>query len=232
MPGMFDPYHRWLGIPPKDQPANHYRLLGIDLFEPDPEVIRDLAQQRMAHVRTYQLGQYCELSQRILNELAAARACLLDPQKKAAYDEQLSKAPVPAPIDKPEEAENGFPPALPQIRPLTKQWTPRPMPRWLLPTAIGVVVVVGAAFMLTGNHKDKTPGNGKVLRNPPHLNTTVSADNATVTVNEADTAVNTGKYGHVGDDTVTIAASIGKVKRNDAKHTWNWSYTPHGPGKE
>lgn len=23
----FDPYHKWLGIPPKDQPPNHYRLL-------------------------------------------------------------------------------------------------------------------------------------------------------------------------------------------------------------
>ena len=35
----FDPYHKWLGIPPKDQPPNHYRLLGIELFESDPEVI-------------------------------------------------------------------------------------------------------------------------------------------------------------------------------------------------
>ena len=25
----FDPYHRWLGIPPEEQPADHYRLLGI-----------------------------------------------------------------------------------------------------------------------------------------------------------------------------------------------------------
>ena len=36
---MFDPYHKWLGIPPKDQPPNHYRLLGVDLFESDPDVI-------------------------------------------------------------------------------------------------------------------------------------------------------------------------------------------------
>jgi hypothetical protein len=41
MPQAFDPYHRWLGIPPKRQPANHYRLLGLELFETDPEVIRD-----------------------------------------------------------------------------------------------------------------------------------------------------------------------------------------------
>jgi hypothetical protein len=84
--GAFDPYHRWLGISPKDQPPNHYRLLAIDLLEADPEVIRDAAERQMAHVRTYQLGQYVELSQRILNELAGAKACLLDPAKKAAYD--------------------------------------------------------------------------------------------------------------------------------------------------
>ena len=35
----FDPYYDWLGIAPKDQPPNHYRLLGIDLFELKPNVI-------------------------------------------------------------------------------------------------------------------------------------------------------------------------------------------------
>jgi WD40 repeat protein len=89
MPGLFDPYHRWLGIPPKHQPPNCYRLLGLELYEDDAEVIRDAAAQRIAHVRTYQLGQYSDLSQRILNELAAARACLLDPEKKPAYDRDL-----------------------------------------------------------------------------------------------------------------------------------------------
>jgi WD40 repeat protein len=85
----FDPYHRWLAIPPKHQPPNCYRLLGLELYEDDAEVIRDAAAQRMAHVRTYQLGQYSELSQRILNELAGARACLLDQARKAEYDREL-----------------------------------------------------------------------------------------------------------------------------------------------
>ena len=89
MSAAFDPYHRWLGISPKDQPPNHYRLLAIDRFESDAEVIRDAVERQMAHVRTYQLGEYSELTQRILNELAAAKACLLDPARKAAYDGQL-----------------------------------------------------------------------------------------------------------------------------------------------
>ncbi|MGO8748920.1 MAG: SUMF1/EgtB/PvdO family nonheme iron enzyme [Thermoguttaceae bacterium] len=91
----FDPYHRWLGIQPKDQPPNHYRLLGIELFESDPEVIRDATNQRLSHVRTYQLGKNSALSQKILNEIAAARVCLLDSAKKAAYDDVLRTAIAP-----------------------------------------------------------------------------------------------------------------------------------------
>ncbi len=85
----FNPYHRWLGISPKDLPPNHYRLLGLDLFEDDPEAIRDAAEQRMGHVRRYQLGQHMAMSQKILNELALAKASLLDREKKAAYDATL-----------------------------------------------------------------------------------------------------------------------------------------------
>ena len=29
----FDPYDQWLGIPAQEQPPNHYRLLGVSLFE-------------------------------------------------------------------------------------------------------------------------------------------------------------------------------------------------------
>jgi len=47
----FDPYHRWLGIRPEEQPADHYRLLALARFEDEPEVIRDAAEQRMRHVR-------------------------------------------------------------------------------------------------------------------------------------------------------------------------------------
>lgn len=85
MTGKFDPYHRWLGIPAAEQPADYYRLLGLAAFENDPEVIRDAAERQMAHVRSYALGQFAELSQKILNELASAKACLLDPEKRAKY---------------------------------------------------------------------------------------------------------------------------------------------------
>jgi len=89
MPDAFDAYHDWLGIAPKDQPPNHYRLLGLDLFESKPETIEHAANQRMAHLRTFQTGRHSADSQRLLNEVAAARICLLDRQKKAAYDARL-----------------------------------------------------------------------------------------------------------------------------------------------
>ena len=50
----FDPYHRWLGIPPAEQPANRYRLLGIAKFEDDPErfVTRPHARWPTCHLPT------------------------------------------------------------------------------------------------------------------------------------------------------------------------------------
>ena len=43
----------------------------------------------MSHLRTFQAGQHGPLSQKLLNEVAAARICLLNPRKKAAYDASL-----------------------------------------------------------------------------------------------------------------------------------------------
>ena len=89
MSEAFDPYRKWLGIPPKDQPPNHYRLLGIAHFEDDPDVIENAATRQRAHVRNFQSGKHSALSQKILNELTAAKLCLLQAEKKAPYDAQL-----------------------------------------------------------------------------------------------------------------------------------------------
>ena len=51
MPGEFDVYHKWLGIPPHEQPPTHYRLLGLAAFESDPDVIGHAADARMAHLK-------------------------------------------------------------------------------------------------------------------------------------------------------------------------------------
>ena len=91
MPDRFDPYYRWLGIPAEEQPPNHYRLLGIKVLEENADVIEAAADRQMGHLRTYQTGEHSALSQKLLNEVAAARVCLLNPEKKAEYDAALRK---------------------------------------------------------------------------------------------------------------------------------------------
>jgi len=94
----FDPYFKWLGIPPEEQPPNHYRLLGVPPFVDDLDVIENAADQRMAHVRNFQAGQKSQQAQSLLNELSAARIALLNPESKLAYDKKLKEeSPSPEP---------------------------------------------------------------------------------------------------------------------------------------
>jgi hypothetical protein len=95
----FDPYHKWLGIPSAEQPPNHYRLLGLAVFEDDADVIAAAADRQMGHVKSFATGRYAAHSQELLNELAKVRVCLLNPKFKPTYDEGLRRklAPKPAP---------------------------------------------------------------------------------------------------------------------------------------
>ena len=89
MAEQFDPYRKWLGIPDQPQHPHHYQLLGLVLFEDDPDVIENAANRQMTHVRSFQTGQYASYSQDLLNEIAKAKICLLQPDSKASYDLQL-----------------------------------------------------------------------------------------------------------------------------------------------
>jgi formylglycine-generating enzyme required for sulfatase activity len=154
MPTSFDPYHKWLGIPPKDQPPHHYRLLGIDLFEDDAEVIEAAANRQMTYIQSCASGEYVAESQQLMNEITSARIALLDPKKRGGYDDKLKKklaaggklrvaasldraadvqpppvdAPPPPPPPKPPLAKPEVaPPALPGSR-LGLPTTPPPAP--------------------------------------------------------------------------------------------------------
>ena len=81
--------HKWLGIPPAEQPPNHYRLLGISAYENDPEVIDRAADGRMIFLRQNQSGPNGHWSQLLLNEVSAGRICLLDESTKQNYDAGL-----------------------------------------------------------------------------------------------------------------------------------------------
>ena len=70
------------------------------------------------------------------------------------------------------------------------------------------------------NYDFALTGTGTV-NNPP----TVARDAATVTVNEGQTAVNTGTFSDAqGNATATLTASIGTITQNNGAGTWSWSY--------
>src|SRR3977135_2397014 len=113
MPESFDPYHVWLGIPPEDQPPKHYLVLWIRPFESNADVIDNMADQRMTHLRTFQTGKNGKLSQKLLNEVAAARLCLLGKQSKQDYDRKLRGVVASSPSGVALAAQTGSPPLSP-----------------------------------------------------------------------------------------------------------------------
>lgn len=120
MAKKFDPYAKWFNIPPKEQPPNHYRLLGIERFESDASVIDEAAEARASFLHDVATGPQIAVTQRLLNEVAAARLCLSDEKKKAAYDTALQeslkpreKATKKEPVAKPPKPPKAIPMAQP-----------------------------------------------------------------------------------------------------------------------
>ncbi|HVA46132.1 MAG TPA: hypothetical protein VNH11_07135 [Pirellulales bacterium] len=164
----FDSYHKWLGIPAWEQPPNHYRLLGLTNFESDPDVIESAADQRMAHVRTFQSSVHSAQSQRLLNELAVAKLCLLNAERKYAYDTELmskQRSPLVAPQAKwPVIIPKAVDPAPIEVAPPAKRRRPKIVLPDVVPTpsdahrtllfAAGIagIAVAGFVFYKTRDH--------------------------------------------------------------------------------
>jgi len=172
VPEPFDPYYRWLGIPPEEQPANHYRLLGIRLYEANADVIESAADRQMGHLRTFQTGPAGVLSQKLLNEVAAARLCLLNPQKKAAYDAALREALEPplTPV-----AEEPFPSLAEPIHVRPSRGAKRAMaiPVWGI--AAGTLLLAAVATTAAVWFLQKSPTRAVADRPAPPTATSPSA---------------------------------------------------------
>ncbi|MFN0017703.1 MAG: LamG-like jellyroll fold domain-containing protein [Pirellulaceae bacterium] len=136
----FDPYYTWLGIPKEDQPADHYRLIGIRPFEDNADVITNVMDQRMQYLRSMQVGKRSALTQRLLNEISTAGGCLLDKDRKKVYDRELkakhaaaAKAgksePASAPIPKPSPVATPTSAARPIPVPAAAMTSPKPASR-------------------------------------------------------------------------------------------------------
>lgn len=84
-----DPYDEWLGIPRAEQPADYYRLLGVERFETNRTKIREAADDRLAFLKTHKVGPQGRLAQKVASQVSKACSCLLNPTRKALYDNHL-----------------------------------------------------------------------------------------------------------------------------------------------
>lgn len=128
MSDSFDPYYIWLGIPPKDQPPNHYRLLGLQALEENTDVIDAAANRQTTYLHEMAAGPNRKESQQLLNEVAAARRCLLNPEKKNGYDEKLRADAAAAEAAVAPPVATAPPVAVPIARAVAPAAAPAPAP--------------------------------------------------------------------------------------------------------
>jgi hypothetical protein len=93
MSDPFNAYYAWLGIPPEEcheGGPHYYQLLGLRVFEKDPQAIDAAARRTIATLSRYATGLHGDLTERLLVEVGAAAACLRNPMQKAEYDRALA----------------------------------------------------------------------------------------------------------------------------------------------
>jgi hypothetical protein len=131
---------------PREQPPNHYRLLGVEPFESNPNVIQDAATERMNYLQVFTQGRQADLGRRLCQETVAAKECLLSPRRKAVYDSQLR-------MDLSQEAgrpHSSLPPPLPsgqgdlmpgELPPSSRRTSPR-----VIALAVTVLMAIGLSL--------------------------------------------------------------------------------------
>lgn len=85
----FDPYYKWLGIPPAQQPPDYYQLFRIEPFESDVEIIERAYNKELKFLEQHEKGAHASDAQRLCNHLDEAHRCLVNAAEKAAYDSRL-----------------------------------------------------------------------------------------------------------------------------------------------
>jgi hypothetical protein len=112
----FSPYQEWLGLAADVVRPSYYQLLGLADGETDLEKIAVAGDRAATRVRSHRPGPHARLWSELLDEIFAAKSCLLDPASKSEYDLRLARissgsdsgnrearveptTPVKAPID-------------------------------------------------------------------------------------------------------------------------------------
>jgi hypothetical protein len=95
MDDAFNPYYAFLGLDEEVTSPNHYQLLRLKPGEADPAKIAAAADKAATRVRGHRPGENVVPWSMLLDEIQAARTCLLDPAQRAAYEAGL-ESPAPA----------------------------------------------------------------------------------------------------------------------------------------
>lgn len=85
----FDSYHKWLGIPPDQQPPHYYQLLGISVNELDTEVIQTAAQRQRASIEDHLHGAHHREASQLIYEIEEAELTLLSPELREDYNKRV-----------------------------------------------------------------------------------------------------------------------------------------------
>ena len=94
-------YELCLGIGLAQQPASHYRLLDVTLFESNPETIRQAADRQALRARAKAQSVHADLLSGLLGEIDTASRKLSDPVAREEYDRHLCAAIFPPAVPRP-----------------------------------------------------------------------------------------------------------------------------------
>ncbi|MBC8873425.1 MAG: hypothetical protein H8E44_28645 [Planctomycetes bacterium] len=140
----FNPYHEWLGLDSQLKQPNYYQLLGVEPGETNALMISTSAERAAARVRSIRPGPRAAEWAKVLDEIASAKNCLMDPTRRAQYDRQLAAVRPgttggyrrPAPRDKTATAQpgagqpntytTGVPMSAPTVTPVQPSTAPMP----------------------------------------------------------------------------------------------------------
>ena len=84
-----DPYQELLGIPPEEQPADAYRLLGLARYTKDDDMVRAAVAHRISGLKAEERPEFKEAAERLVHEVEAAGELLRDAAHREAYDAKL-----------------------------------------------------------------------------------------------------------------------------------------------
>ncbi|MFI4875405.1 MAG: hypothetical protein ACIALR_08715 [Blastopirellula sp. JB062] len=173
-----NPYYRWLGLSVYGRP-DYYALLGLRTYESDPQIISAQGEQTFLRVQTQHGGAEEPSRQQILQEIAAARACLQNPAQKSVYDQQLQQyyaqfsapqsgaaVPVAAPVQAQQPVYGAAPTGQPIAQPIAQpagQPTAIPVPPGASGGETGSVKVVGSGPSTAKRAKSRASGGSKAF---------------------------------------------------------------------